>query len=155
MKTILFENVGGNQFKLLKESTNVNESLVASGLKKVFMNAGTTPISYHRVEAVGMGYIKDITTAKRVALDEARILAKEYGYQDNENDAKFVKEAGIQTNPETDMSNPTEKKEVQIGEEILKCMTRISQPRGQGEEFAFERIRELANELIKIHGQQS
>ena len=31
MKERLFENVGGNQFKLLKENQNVNESLVAIG----------------------------------------------------------------------------------------------------------------------------
>ncbi len=147
MKTRLFENTGGNKFRLLKESVNVNESLVASGLKKVFMNAGSS-ISYNHIESVGMGYIKDINTAKQVALQEARILAKEFGYKDSEDNAKFVKDSA-NTRPmkendfskldaqnpehslakrssdepghdETDMGNSEEKEEVQIGREILK-----------------------------------
>ena len=90
MKTRLFENTGGNKFRLLKESVNVNESLVVSGLKKVFMNGSS--ISYNHIESVGMGYIKDINTAKQVALQEARILAKEFGYKEDEDKTKFVKE---------------------------------------------------------------
>jgi len=172
MKTRLFENTGGNKFRLLKESVNVNESLVASGLKKVFMNAGNA-ITFNHIESVGMGYIKDINTAKQVALQEARVLAKEYGYKEDEDKARFVKENDFSKldaqNPshslakrsseepvhdEADTNNSEEKREVQIGEEILQCLVKISQPRGQGEQFAFEKIRELATELIKMHGQQ-
>ena len=143
MKTRLFENTGGNKFRLLKESVNVNESLVASGLKKVFMNAGSS-ISYNHIESVGMGYIKDINTAKQVALQEARILAKEFGYKEDEDKAKFVKEndfskldaqnpshaqakvASNEPSPEeTDMGDPEEKEEVTLANEILNCISVI------------------------------
>jgi len=171
MKTRLFENTGGNKFRLLKENTNVNESLVASGLKKVFMNAGGD-ISYNRVEAVGMGYIKDINTAKQVALQEARILAKEFGYKEDENKAKFVKEndfskldaqnpshagAKIGSNEggqEGDMSNQEEQQEVQIGNSIKKlCQDALNNDTDDMNKFilALNKIEELANKLIQMH----
>jgi hypothetical protein len=175
MKTRLFENVGGNKFRLLTENQNVNESLVASGLKKVFMNAGGD-ISYNRVEAVGMGYIKDINTAKRVALQEARILAKEFGYKEDEDKAKFIKETGNDfskldaQNPEhslakrtpdepahddTDMENPEEKREVQIGKEILNMCDGLKSylKVRDNQTYIVEKIKSLAEELIKIRGQ--
>lgn len=172
MKTRLFENIGGNKFKLLTESQNVNESLVASGLKKVFMNAGNK-ISYNQVESVGMGYIKDIPTAKRFALDEARILAKEYGYKDSEDDARFVKDSA-NTRPlkedgevsnyengnrmvgthkksgETDMNNPEEKREVEIGKEMLSIIDSPGMDRVMETEKG--KLRSLAQELIEMHG---
>ncbi len=171
MKTRLFENTGGNKFRLLKESVNVNESLVASGLKKVFMNAGGD-ISYNRVEAVGMGYIKDINTAKQVALQEARILAKEFGYKEDENKAKFVKEndfskldaqnpshtgAKIGSNEagqESDMSNQEEQQEVQIGNSIKKlCQDALNNDTDDMNTFilALNKIEELSNKLIQMH----
>jgi hypothetical protein len=176
MKTRLFENTGGNKFRLLKESVNVNESLVASGLKKVFMNAGSS-ISYNHIESVGMGYIKDINTAKQVALQEARILAKEYGYKEDEDKAKFVKENDFSkldaqnpshalakrssdepTPDETDMGNPEEKREVQIGREILKHIDDAHKENKSSETqtmyIHLDEIARLAEELIKMHGQQ-
>lgn len=160
MKTVLFENVGGNQFKLLKESVTKNESLVASGVKKVFMNSDKAPIPYKRIEAVGLGYIKDITEAKRISLDEARILAKEFGYKDSENDAQFVKDSPNplplkQENDETDMNNPEEKREVQIGKEIINRTQHLVNiiPEDDWAKYVTP-IQELAKELIKMHGQQ-
>jgi len=160
MKTKLFENRGGNNFRLLKESKDVNESLIASGLKKVFMNAGDK-ISYSHVEAVGMGYIKDVSTAKRTALQEARILAEEFGYKDNEEDAKFVKDSANtlplkKEHDETDMSNPEERTEMQIGEELVKLATDngAGRPSGVRSNWFPNKVAELGNELIKMHGQK-
>jgi hypothetical protein len=173
MKNKLFENIGGNRFKLLTEERNINESLIASGVKKVFMNAGG-PISYKQIESVGMGYIKDINTAKKVALQEARILAKEFGYKEDENKAKFVKENDFSKldaqNPEhalakrtsdepahdeTNMENPEEKREVQIGREIIKKTQSLVNVISD-EDWAkyVTPIQKLARELIEIHGQQ-
>lgn len=160
MKNVLFENVKGNQFRLLKEATNVNESLVASGVKKVFMNAGQLPISYNRIEAVGLGYIKDITTAKQIALSEARMLAKEFGYQDNQEDAKFIKgsedmPAKNEEHDETNMKNPEEKREVQIGKEIISKTQHLVNiiPEDDWAKYVTP-IQALAKELIKMHGAQ-
>ena len=136
--------------------------LLQSGLKKVFMNAGNA-ISYNHVESVGMGYIKDITTAKRVALQEARELAKEYGYQDNEEEAKFVKEdihslgpKDDNEHPESDMNNPEEKREVQIGKEILKHIDDAHKENKDSETktmyIHLDEIARLVDELIKMHG---
>ena len=94
MKQKLFENIGGNTFKLITESVdevNPNAKLVRSGLKKVF-SAGDKTLSYKRLQGVGLGYIKSVEEAKKTAIQEARELAKEYGYMDNENAQAFVKE---------------------------------------------------------------
>jgi hypothetical protein len=172
MKTRLFENTGGNKFRLLKESVNVNESLVASGLKKVFMNAGSS-ISYNHIESVGMGYIKDINTAKQVALQEARILAKEYGYKEDEDKAGFVKEndfskldaqnpshahAKVGSNEagqESNTSNQEEQQEIQIGKQILAIIeSDLKFDLHPSHEAAVAKIKTLAEQLIKMHGQQ-
>jgi len=158
MKTKLFENVGGNKFKLLRESVNINEAHVTSGLKKVFMNAGDK-ISYNQVESVGMGYIKDIPTAKRVALEEARVLAKEYGYKDSEEESKFVKDSANTRMPklendETNMNNPAEKREVQIGKTIVNLCDKLYIETHDVNKGHVQYIKKLAEELIQIHGQQ-
>lgn len=95
MKQKLFENVSGNQFKLITESVTERtpqEKLIREGLKKVF-GAGHKELSYRRLHGVGMGYLKSVEEAKKTAIQEARTLAKEYGYVDNENAHAFVKEA--------------------------------------------------------------
>ena len=180
MTTKLFENAGGNKFRLLKESVNVNESLVASGLKKVFMNAGNA-ITFNHIESVGMGYIKDINTAKQVALQEARVLAKEYGYKEDEDKARFVKENDFSKldaqNPshaqtkvasnepasdETDMGNPEEKEEVKLASEILNCLSVIYTNNPElihdtdenDIQVNLKKIEKAARQLLKIHGQQ-
>lgn len=181
----LFENIEGNKFKLLSEAKEINEGLVAAGVKKVFMNAGSTPISYHHIECVGMGYIKDITTAKKVALQEARDLMKEFGYKDSEEEAKFIKDTpsvrpnskpmnedgemsdydrgdyengrrpmvGKRKNPETDMSNPEEKREVEIAKDMIE-LGKIHGGEGTDDREPWVYIRKLGEELLKIHGQQ-
>ena len=90
MKQKLFENTSGNHFKLIKESTDAKSRYVREGLKKVFASA-EGDISYNRIETVGLGYIRDISEAKKCALNEAREIAEDYGFVDNENHAKFVK----------------------------------------------------------------
>jgi hypothetical protein len=89
----IFENVGGNRFRLITESmteTIQGAELVREGLKKVF-SAGGQGITYTRIENVGLGYIKDVTTARKCALQEAKELASQYGYEDDENTETFVK----------------------------------------------------------------
>ena len=166
MKQKLFENIGGNTFKLITESVeeiNPNTKHVREGLKKVF-GSGAKSLSYKRVQGVGLGYIKHVEEAKKTAIQEARILAKEYGYTDNENAQAFVKENDFSKlsaeNPEhsmakmssdepqsdeTNMGNPAEKREVQIGKEIIQLCN--------GYDNNFPRIVELAKELIQMHGQ--
>ena len=157
MKTKLFENIEGNKFRLLKESTlDENKTYVQSGLKKVFSNAGNN-ISYRQIESVGMGYIRDINSAKQFALQEAREIAESFGYKDNEEEAKFIKDSPNvrplkkEEHGESDMSNPEENREVQIGRQIINLL--------QGKKGTIEDYRkqiqqaiELAEELIKMHG---
>jgi len=148
----LFENVEGNKFKLLKENQINTEELVCSGLKKLFSNSDFN-ISYNRVESVGMGYIKDINTAKRVALQEAKRIAESFGYQDNEEEAKFTKESSVEeTHSESDMSNPEEKREVQIAKEISDICINAKNPYDANKFLpSIEKIYELAQELIDMH----
>ena len=174
MKQKLFENVGGNQFKLITESVeeiNPNTKLVREGLKKVF-GAGTKTLSYKRLQGVGLGYIRHVEEAKKTALQEARILAKEYGYTENENAQSFVKEDGeMSDNDRGDAENgqwekvPTsshsvpynpnqsdEKREVEIGHEIIAIIE--SPGMDQAMETEKGKLRQLAEELIQLHGQK-
>jgi len=162
----IFRNVGGNTFKLLTESINnddkpQNANLVREGLKKVFAAAGKE-LSYKRISNVGMGYIKNIADATKCALREAQEIASDYGYKDDENNQKFVK--CEETNPEMtpemtpDPSTPSsatstnggEKREVQIGKEILKISNKI-QTQGY-DQHSISAIERFATELIKMHG---
>ena len=96
MKQRLFENINGNQFKLINEGAEngiSKESMVREGLRKVFL-AGDSKLSYKRLEGVGLGYIRSVEEAKKTAVQEARVLAKEYGYVENEGSQAFVKEDG-------------------------------------------------------------
>ena len=159
MKQKLFENVGGNSFKLITESVeevNPQAKLVREGLKKVF-GSGEKSLSYKRLQGVGLGYIKSVSEAQKTAIQEARILAKEYGYTDNENSQKFVKEGPRGELPtsiggergwpdEAPPTNSEEKREVQIGKEIIRLC--------QGTDSNFPEIIALAQELIQMHGQQ-
>lgn len=153
MKQKLFENVGGNTFKLITESVdevNPNTKFVREGLKKVF-GEGSKSLSYKKLQGVGLGYIKNVEEAKKTAIQEARVLAKEYGYMEDENSQRFVKE------DETDMSNTAEAREVQIGKEILRFIGYINNGirhnKPQDMEENLIRISELAKELIIMHGQ--
>jgi hypothetical protein len=157
MKQKLFENVGGNQFKLITESIdeiNPNAKFVREGLKKVFSSGGKT-LSYKRLQGVGLGYIKHVEEAKKTAIQEARTLAKEYGYRDNEDAQAFVKENEFsnldaqdptsslakRSPEETSMSNPEEAREVQIGKEIIKSL----------DVDDLHKVADLARELIQMH----
>lgn len=156
MKQKLFESVSGNQFKLISENINglTRESLVKEGLRKVFMNAGNK-ISYKHLQGVGLGYIKNVSEAQKCAIQEARILAKEYGYADNESAQTFVKEDGEMSDYDrgefengrppvsTSGHGAEEAREVQIGKEILQLC--------QGTDANFPEIMELAQEFIQMH----
>ena len=147
MKQKLFENIGGNTFKLITESVdevNPKAKLVREGLKKVF-GAGNKSLSYKRLQGVGLGYIKSVEEAKKTAIQEARELAKEYGYMDNENAQAFVKE------DETNMADPAEAREVQIGKEILAVIESPGMDRVMETEKG--KLMQLAQELIQMHGQ--
>ena len=161
MKTKLFENIdGNNQFRLLKESTlDENKSYVKSGLKKVFSNANGN-VSYRQVETVGLGYIRDINEAKRFALQEAREIAEEFGYEDKEEESKFIKDSPNvrplkKEHDESDMDNPEEKREVVIGKEIKRLAWYFTSPNITDLTTirkGLVQIHTLVEELLKIHG---
>jgi len=166
MKHKLFENVGGNQFKLITENmeeVNPKAKLVREGLKKVF-SSGDKKLSYKRLQGVGLGYIKSVEEAKKTAIQEARELAKEYGYMDNENAQAFVREDEhdridpdqkwdkVPQHPESSMSNPEEAREVQIGREILNALDNMNMASIDG--VVGDDIRKLAQELIALHKQK-
>jgi hypothetical protein len=152
MKTKLFENIEGNKFRLLKENTlDENKSYVKSGIKKVFSNAEGN-VSYRQVETVGLGYIRDINTAKRFALQEAREIAEEFGYKDHEDEAKFIKDSPNVRPLKKEVAFDDEKREVQIGNEIKQIVDKLYPqiPKNIVQEFI--KIKILAAELIRMHG---
>lgn len=126
----LFENVNGNQFRLLTESiTEANQAdLVRGGLKKVF-GAGDSKIPYLRLENVGLGYIKDVNEAKKCALQESKNIAPFFGYKANDSKREFVKEDMDvpDSHSESDMTNPEETREVQMIKGIQRCLDTIKQ----------------------------
>jgi hypothetical protein len=179
----LFENIDGNRFKLISESVSNDEpksSLVRKGLKKVF-SEGEKEYSYKKLEGVGLGYIRDISEAKTCALREARELALEFGYKDDENNAKFVKEDddldNNDKNPEfqekdkdqfrKDRSNSPEGKEVRKSLGMDEDETDMGDPAEKREvqisrkifdlssrhkgDADFAQIRLWAQELLDIH----
>ena len=169
MTTKLFKNVGDNQFKLITENvapitTSPSVGALQSGLKKVF-SEGVGEISYTKIQNMGLGFIKDVFSAKKCALDESRILAEEFGYKDDECNKKFVKEDGEMSSydvgnyenepkhSETDMANKEEKREVQIGKSIMRYANEISERADL--ETLKSYIIELANELVVMHGGES
>jgi hypothetical protein len=92
----LFKKTGNNNFQLLTENVNTQPKTheviqLNNGLKKIFCE-GVDEISYNKVQNMGFGFIKDIHSAKLVALEESRIIAEEFGYRDDVDNAKFVKE---------------------------------------------------------------
>lgn len=92
-KRLLFENVGGNQFKLTAPSESHPKSgVIREGLRKIFASANGQSLSYQYISNVGMGYIKDVGEARKVSLQEAIDIANEYGYVNDDQNAKFVKE---------------------------------------------------------------
>jgi hypothetical protein len=92
-KKLLFENVGGNQFRINKElsETNPKAGLIREGLKKIFSMAEGKDLSYTYISNIGMGYIKDVSEARKCALQEAKEIASDYGYVEDDHRAKFVK----------------------------------------------------------------
>lgn len=149
----LFENVEGNKFKLISENIEESEpksSLVRKGLKKVF-SEGEKEYSYKKLQGVGMGYIRDIAEAKKCALQEARELALEFGYRDEEEEQKFVKEIG---HSEYDMGNSEEKREVQIGKRLITLSHQLNTT-SHGAPSAIKAIQQdietIAQELIDLH----
>lgn len=93
-KKLLFENVGGNQFRLNKElsDSNPKAEFIREGLKKIFTMAEGKDLSYTYISNIGMGYIKDVGEARKCALQEARNIASDYGYIEDDSHAKFVKQ---------------------------------------------------------------
>ena len=106
MKPKLYENIGGNKFKLLVEAINPDRTeLVRAGIKKVF-STGDKEISYYRLENVGFGYIKDVSTAKKCAIQESIDLAPEFGYENDKDQQKFVKQGVAKENRFAPRDNP-------------------------------------------------
>lgn len=90
-KKLLFENVGGNQFKLNTSLNDPKSILIREGLKKIFESANGKPLTYKYISNIGMGYIKDVSEARKCALQEAIQIADDYGYINDETNSKFVK----------------------------------------------------------------
>ena len=185
----LFKKTGNNNFQLLTENTiqqpKTNEVIqLNSGLKKIFCE-GVSEISYNRVQNMGFGFIADIHAAKAVALEESRIIAEEFGYRDDVDNKKFIKEDGEmsdydKSNSENEPAHAPawgdeelatggnvgwsdkheEKREVQIGKEILKLAELIKnklsnhQLGHDGLDIigSADHIIEFATQLIKMHG---
>lgn len=154
MSKLLFENVNGNTFKMLKENTEskpMHEAVVASGLKKVFENA-KSKVTYRQVEAVGFGYIKDLTEAKNTAMKEARILAKELNFKENEEAGVFVKENDVEQFPSSgEVERPAQEEtdEITIAETITKLCKEAFQKKNW--EFTLGKIANEAEKLRKLH----
>jgi hypothetical protein len=154
----LFENVDGNRFKLISESIEEQEpksSLVRKGLKKVF-SEGEKEYSYKRLEGVGLGYIRNVSEAKKCALQEARELALEFGYKDNEEEAKFIKEFGPHPDPNLPCNKNKSKeefRELQIGQKILQlseeAISNVQNIKLVSKNL--DLIDQLAEELIALH----
>ena len=151
MKQKLFENIGGNTFKLITESVdevNPNAKLVREGLKKVF-GAGSKSLSYKKLQGVGIGYIKSVEEAKKTAIQEARMLAKEYGYMDNENAQAFMKEDEPQDMTVPPRNGGSSSREVEIGKEILSIVDSPGMDRVMETEKG--QLRQLAQELVSMN----
>lgn len=166
----LFGNVSGNQFRLLTESIDdydISKDItrikpLQEGIKKIFSN-GKKEISYKNVSNIGMGYIKDVTQARKCALYEAKELASQYGYKDDEAKEKFIKEdgemggydigasengyTGIQHSGKKTSHQNEESREVEIGKEILAQISKF----GNNDKDLIA-IEKLAQELIDMHG---
>ena len=121
----LFENKGGKNFKLLTENQVANDSLVQSGLEKVFKNGGQE-ISYDVIENVGLAYIKDVRTAQETAVRVARELASKFGFTDDENSEKFVKSNTGESNQAIDEigESNTDVNIIDIANRLLKLAKR-------------------------------
>lgn len=165
-----------NLKQLLTENTAPKEKImeaadhVRSGLEKVFA-AGSVEISYRQCENVGLGYIKSISEAMKVASTEARVLAKTFGYRADESKKKFIKEdndfskinaqdptsgqtkvaSNEQPHDETDMSSPEESREVQIAKEIKDIVNKVIPHVAQEAKHDFLKLKVLAEELLTMH----
>ena len=163
MKQKLFENVGQNQFKLITESVvedNPKAALVREGLKKVF-SSGMKELSYKRLQGVGMGYIKSVEEAKKTAIQEARELAAEYGYVENESAQTFVKEAATgEGNRESSHDETNASNESMVVDSILSLchdyLNSVGRDTKSGEYaggmYTVKNIEKLAQQLVQSHG---
>ena len=154
----IFENVNGNSFKLLLTESTIEKvkgaDVLREGLKKMF-SQGNPEITYSNVQNMGFGFIRDVTQAKNCALQESRELALEYGYTDDAQHSKFVKENDIEHEPYIPNSKPTsENREVQIANgilqslEIIKSTTKQVHPTVESE---LQSIGLYARELLQMH----
>jgi len=166
LKKLITEEIEPKKPKLQESA-----ELVRSGLEKVFSSGGSE-ISYRRLENVGLGYIRSVSEAFKCAIQESRKIAKSFGYKDDEVNAKFIKEDNdfskmsaenpedrlAQVHPEelphdeTDRSNSSEVREVQIGKEILNALDNLNVASTSA--GIVGDIRKLAQELIDMHGEK-
>lgn len=148
LKQLLKEDV---QRETIKEGP---ADLVRKGLEKVF-ESSDGDISYRRLENVGLGYIKNVSEAIKIAVKESRKLAEKYGYSDNEIREIFIKTPVKEEHSETNMSNPEEKQEVQIGNQIKELSWSLTSPKVTDLTIIKQglvKIHALAEQLLSIHG---
>lgn len=174
-----------NLKKLLTENTvaakpQLTESdHVHNGLHKVF-GAGEPEVSVRRCENVGLGYIKNISEAIKIANTEAQKVAKIYGYRLDEAKGKFIKEDNDfskldaqspesaqakvtpdeQPHDETNMDEPEEKEEVKLAKKIKLCTSllrkyldgKVDIENGSGTGATIRTIDECADKILNMHG---
>lgn len=148
-KQLLFENVDGNQFKLNTNyiDSNSKAGLIREGLKKVFQSANGKSLTYTYVANIGMGYIKDVSEARKCALQEARYIAETFGYTEDVDKEMFVKENDANITPPD--STPIDP--VQIGQQILHTIEEYLQhDLHPYHEQGVEKIRKLAQQLVQL-----
>lgn len=149
-KKVLFENVGGNKFKLISENVNSTSKtdLVREGLRKVFESANGKPLTYKSLANIGMGYIKDVAEARKCALQEAKYIAEAFGYVENVEQKSFVKET--ETVPSV-AATPTPQSPSQIGQQIINTIEEYLRfDLHPYHEEGVEKIKELAQQLIQL-----
>jgi hypothetical protein len=81
---------------------------------------------------------------------QPRELYEAKGMNEKEKLRNIIRESIKEIHDETDLSNPEEAKEIQIGKEILKLTQWAGSEKNQE---AWDRVEELAKELIQMHGQ--
>ena len=166
LKQLLTENTVASKPRLTEADH------VQNGLQKVFA-AGDVEISFRRCENVGLGYIKSISEAVKISMQESRKCAKMFGYREDADNAKFIKEdvndfgkidaqspEGAMTKvspeelPDSQDHAEEEKSEVRIANAIISIIDSINDWENEGEENMQKgmKIKQLAQELLKIHG---
>jgi hypothetical protein len=156
-KRLLFENVSGNQFKLASTETHPKSGIIREGLKKIFASANGQSLSYTYISNIGMGYIKDVGEARKVSLQEAAEIANEYGYVNDDQNSKFVKEQEKQPSTFTDSSSESVDPSF-LTPEALRTAQSIKEKESElkmvfaKEPAVFDELMRITAKILHVHG---